>query len=284
MCVETVLNIATVSPTDSAVHPRETQSDEAQDVESTPMSPVAPRAREEPRSEGYDGAPQYPLRSLGMFLLLWAIVLVSIFLRGGKGMQGAVEQCSASYWTITVFTGIYLVCIGTFATWNAIARQPLGPPVDGDIYWNQKSGLKVVVWSFVAGVLAALCGIGGGMVMGPRLLELGVLPQVQSSTTATTLFVLSTSTAILFMVSGSTSLDYALFLATMTACGAIFGKALVNWIVKKTQRPSFLIFILGFIISSSVVVMMATGILDVVRKVDEDQHMGFLNPCSGEPL
>ena len=48
-----------------------------------------------------------------------------------------------------------------------------------------------VFWAFGAGAVAAVCGIGGGMVMGPKLLSMGVPPKVQSATTATTLVLLS---------------------------------------------------------------------------------------------
>jgi len=115
--------------------------------------------------------------------------------------------------------------------------------------------------------------------MGPRLLDLGFLPQVQSATTATTLFVMSTSTCLAFLVAGAVPADYALWLAFSTAMGAVIGKAIVGWIVKKFRRPSVIMFILTGIIAMSVMVMTLTAVFDVANDLKEGEDMGFKNPC-----
>lgn len=117
------------------------------------------------------------------------------------------------------------------------------------------------------------------MIMGPKLLDMGVLPQVQSATTATTLFVMSSSTALAFLVGGIAPIDYAFYLASSTVVGAVFGKAVVGWIVKKYRRPSIIIFILGGIITVSVVVLVISGIIDVVNEVREGANMLFRGLC-----
>merc|ERR1712187_215868 len=128
--------------------------------------------------------------------------------------------------------------------------------------------------------MAALCGIGGGMIMGPKLLDLGVIPQGQSATTATTLFVMSSSTAIAFLVQGSAPFDYAIFLASATGVGAVFGKVVVGWVVKKFRRPSLIIFLLGGIILASVIIMAITGTIDVVNDIRHGRNLLFRGLCS----
>jgi len=191
------------------------------------------------------------------FLLMWIIVVVSILLRGGRASPGLVPMCSEPYWIIAAVTAIILVLLSVCASCGAAAEGV--QPEDGALQWTLKTAIYVSMWSLLAGTLAALCGIGGGMIMGPKLLELGCLPQVQSATTATTLFVMSTSTAISFWIQGTAALDYSLWLAFATALGAVVGKAMVGWLVKRLQRPSVIMFLLGGIIFLSVVVMAITG-------------------------
>merc|ERR1712176_1175040 len=132
----------------------------------------------------------------------------------------------------------------------------------------------------MGGAVAALCGIGGGMVMGPILLNLGFAPQVQSATTATTLFVMSTSTCIAFLVAGTAPPDFSFWLAFATGLGAVFGKAVIGWLVKKFRRPSLIMFLLGGIISLSVIVMFITGVIDIANDIQQGKDMLFSGFCS----
>lgn len=50
--------------------------------------------------------------------------------------------------------------------------------VQHGIQWTSRQLAVYPVIALLAGALAGLLGIGGGMVIGPLLLELGVLPQV----------------------------------------------------------------------------------------------------------
>jgi len=118
------------------------------------------------------------------------------------------------------------------------------------------------------------------MFMGPILLDLGFLPQVQSATTATTLFVMSTSTCLAFLVAGTIQVDYAVWLAMATGVGAVFGKALIGYAVKKLRRPSIIMFILAGIIALSVVVLAIPGSIDIVNDIRHGREMLFQGLCS----
>eukprot|EP00913_Durusdinium_trenchii_P017469 g16415.t1 len=259
-------------------------------VELTPSDQVSVQSLQSVHSE-----PQYPKGKLAGFLLMWLVVVVSILFRGGHAAPGIVSMCSPMYWAFALATAIILLLLS--AASSCMAGQD-AVQADGSLQWTLKTSLYVSVWSLLAGTMAALCGIGGGMIMGPKLLDLGCLPQVQSATTATTLFVMSTSTAIAFLVQGafsemghkswsvwrgelecSATLDYSLWLGFATALGAVVGKAVVGWVVKRTQRPSVIMFLLGGIIALSVVVMSITGFIDVVDDLVQGNDLGFRDPC-----
>merc|ERR1719387_1104250 len=85
-------------------------------------------------------------------------------------------------------------------------------PFDDSCIDYRKDAFNLEVKAFLAGVLAAVCGIGGGMVMGPILVQMHVPPPVSAATTATTLLVLSSSTLLVFICRKVAPFDYSLYL------------------------------------------------------------------------
>ena len=55
-------------------------------------------------------------------------------------------------------------------------------PIQGDVEWNEQNAIAYPLMCSMAGLLAGIFGIGGGLLKGPLMLELGVLPEVASST------------------------------------------------------------------------------------------------------
>jgi len=47
-----------------------------------------------------------------------------------------------------------------------------------DIHWDSKLLYTYPIYSFMSGLLAGVLGIGGGLIIGPLLLELGLNPIV----------------------------------------------------------------------------------------------------------
>ena len=123
-----------------------------------------------------------------------------------------------------------------------------------------------MVLAFVAGVVAGLVGVGGGMVLGPMMLELGVLPQVSSATTGTMVLLTSSSAAAVFLLGGLIPLDYAGGLALVAAMGGFAGKAGVAMLVKRYRASAFIILLLGGLIATSMLATTAAGILDLRTK------------------
>lgn len=67
-----------------------------------------------------------------------------------------------------------------------------------EIPWNTQLFIKLSVIALVTGVLSALLGIGGGLLLAPALLDLGVHPEVVSATTTFVILFTSSSTTLQF--------------------------------------------------------------------------------------
>jgi hypothetical protein len=117
-----------------------------------------------------------------------------------------------------------------------------------DVLWDFSKTRFYACFTFVAGVVAGLIGIGGGMVLGPLMLVMGIHPRVSSATTATMIVLTSSSVAILFVTAGLVPWQYAVCFFCVCFCGAVIGKTYIDAYVKRTGKASLLIFLLATII------------------------------------
>jgi hypothetical protein len=69
---------------------------------------------------------------------------------------------------------------------KAAARRAAGiASLEGDVEWTSRSTLLYPALCSFAGMAAGVFGVGGGIIKGPLMLEMGVLPEVAAATSAT---------------------------------------------------------------------------------------------------
>jgi len=76
------------------------------------------------------------------------------------------------------------------------------PFAEGDVVWTKSNGSKLALVTLSEGIIAGLIGIGGGMVVGPKLLELEFIPQVSSALTATNVLMSSSAVSVIVFMGG----------------------------------------------------------------------------------
>jgi hypothetical protein len=67
--------------------------------------------------------------------------------------------------------------------WKAAWKSALGLRDAGDLKWSPRSTLLYPAVCVSAGVIAGLLGLGGGLVLTPLMLELGVHPATSAAST-----------------------------------------------------------------------------------------------------
>ena len=145
--------------------------------------------------------------------------------------------------------------------------------VEGDVRWDARGVRLYPLVSSLAGVAAGLLGIGGGMVVGPLMLEMGMLPTVSAATSAFMILFTSSSTVVQFLLLGMCRLDYTLWYGTIGMLGTAVGQQVAGFYMRKYKRQSIIIFALGLIIALSALVMGLVGGLEVyadLRHADWD--------------
>ncbi|KAF4677254.1 hypothetical protein FOL47_002493 [Perkinsus chesapeaki] len=231
-----------------------------------------------------DGIVEYPLEKYIKLCIVWATVLLLLIFRGGKGTDSiipeAVPYCGWAYWTLSAIVMMWLILFGLLmgrcALLNSASKLAVGYPfVDGDVTWSYVTFIKYSFATFLAGVMAGLLGIGGGMVLGPLMLHLGILPQVSTATTATLIFFTSSSAALVFIMSGLVTWGYALVYFTAAFLGTLVGKTIIDRMVKRKNLTAILILLLATIIALAAVMVLIAGI---IKYKDRDWHFEGFSP------
>lgn len=228
---------------------------------------------------------QYPVEKLVCFGVLWIGLTLLTFFKGGKGVESLVGIDCTSPW-YGVLIGIQFLWTFGFAAYfgmklmrETTVKKSVGYPFHSqDVLWDFQKTRFYAFFTFVAGIVAGLIGIGGGMVLGPLMLVMGIYPRVSTATTATMIVLTSSSVAILYITSGLVPWEYALTFFCTCFTGALIGKTYIDGYVKKTGKSSVLIFLLAMIIALATLGALVIALLRL--SAAEWCFAGFKNFCS----
>ncbi|KAL0485863.1 sulfite exporter TauE/SafE family protein [Acrasis kona] len=230
---------------------------------------------------------RFPLFTLIFLTGSWIIVFVASLLKGGRSAPSfvGIKMCTIPYWLVTGLTFPILFIISYAAGLYTYARHKKKvaykyPFVEGDIMWTLRNAILIPTLFLSAGIVAGLLGIGGGMITGPLLLELGMVPQVVTSTSSFMIFFTSSSTLAQFALMGAIRWDYGLWFFFFGVLAGGLGQYGVGVLIKKYKRQSYVVAIVALSIIVSGGSMGAVGIYQIVMDIVNKEYMGFRNPCS----
>lgn len=127
--------------------------------------------------------------------------------------------------------------------------------------------------------MGGLLGIGGGMIVNPLLLTVGMIPQVTAGTCASMVFFSSSMSVVQFWLMGCVPLDYALSAAVLCAIFSSAGVTLVHRAIDKYNRASIIVFSVTAVMGVSSLLMAGFGGFGVWEKYISGAYMGFHNFC-----
>ncbi|KAG1710839.1 hypothetical protein DVH05_013563 [Phytophthora capsici] len=113
--------------------------------------------------------------------------------------------------------------------------------VEGDIQWTKKTVVYFPVGCAIAGIVAGMFGVGGGIVTGPIMIELGIVPEVASSTMALMILYSSAAATAKFAVFKMIAWDWALLLCAVAFVVTSASQVVILGFVRRTGRQSIII-------------------------------------------
>ncbi|KAG0589973.1 hypothetical protein KC19_1G060700 [Ceratodon purpureus] len=248
--------------------------DESNDLTAPLLTPV----RESSESGCY-------LSKILSLALVWLAFFGIQLLRGSKTTEGILplESCGFGYWLLTA-TQIPLACLVT--VWTALRHpkrcsseeQGEDTQDEGDVTRSRALTLFPAM-ALGAGLLGGMLGIGGGMVMNPLLIEIGMHPQVTAATTAFMVFFSSSLSVVEFWLLGRIPMDFALFFSALCFFSSLVGLSVVHHAISKYGRASIIVFSVAIVMGISATMMAGFGTVHIYQEYLDGAYMGFHTPC-----
>ncbi|CAN6576721.1 unnamed protein product [Malus baccata var. baccata] len=228
-----------------------------------------------------------------MFNLRWERVLVLVALWVLflllQILKNDVTACSTWYWVL--FCLQFPIALGVFGYESVKLckeykkRMSTGNTesiCEASIAWTPIHIAFCALCGILGGTVGGLLGSGGGFVLGPLLLEIGVIPQVASAT-ATFVMTFSASLSVVeFYLLKRFPIPYAIYLTSVSILAGFWGQFLVRRVVSILKRASIIVFILSSVIFASAITMGVIGIKMSLQMISNHEFMGFLDFCNSQ--
>ncbi|CAJ1972327.1 unnamed protein product [Sphenostylis stenocarpa] len=194
--------------------------------------------------------------------------------------ENQTTKCSAIYWVLNLLQ--IPVSIGV-AGYEAISlykgKRAFSSVGDQGKSFTIKKLSLYCTCGVLAGTVGGFLGIGGGFVMGPLFLELGIPPQVASATATFGMVFSSSMSVVEYYLLKRFPVPYALYFIVVAAFSAIVGQHIMKKLIDLYGRASLIIFVLAFTIFVSALSLGGVGLLEMVKKIQNNEYMGFDDLC-----
>ncbi|CAN1123183.1 Sulfite exporter TauE/SafE family protein 4 [Linum perenne] len=221
-------------------------------------------------------------RQLVLFIVWICFLMLQI-------VKNDLTVCGTAYWAL--FCLQFPVALGVFG-YEAVKlykeskeRMSVGNTeciCEASIAWTPLNITFCALCGILGGTVGGLLGSGGGFILGPLLLEIGVIPQVASATATFVMMFSSSLSVVEFYLLHRFPIPYAAYLMGVSIVAGFWGQYFVRKIVAFLGRASLIVFILSGVIFASALTMGVIGIEKSISMIHNHEFMGFLGFCSSQ--
>ena len=200
----------------------------------------------------------YRRKSIGKIvgLVLTWLSFLGIFV-GSSNTKGG--RCSAGKleWLFSQLIVPVCAVTGTAVSLLKGGYDHVEGRLPGDVVWTRRSVVMLPLLASLVGIVSGLLGIGGGELMAPLLLAIGMLPQCASSTSAFMGLFTSCSNMAHYMIQGTLGpwSSYVYVLGLVSFLAAFTGRIIALTVVTRLSHPSVLSFLLAFALYAGLVLL-----------------------------
>ncbi|XVE52090.1 hypothetical protein DITRI_Ditri02bG0093200 [Diplodiscus trichospermus] len=217
-------------------------------------------------------------KELGLLIFVWILILAIQIAKNHS------TTCSVEYWLLNLLQIPVAVGVSSFEAISLYkGRRKIASK--GDVVANWRVYKLVIYCAFgvLAGILGGMLGLGGGFILGPLFLEMGIPPQVSSATTTFAMLFSASMSVVEYYLLKRFPVPYALYLALVATIAAFVGQHVVGKVIKILGRASIIIFILAGMIFASAISLGGLGIDKMIKRFERNEYMGFYDICSYQP-
>ncbi|KAI3869332.1 hypothetical protein MKW98_025057 [Papaver atlanticum] len=196
-------------------------------------------------------------KELAILISVWVAYLVlQIF-------KNKMVTCSMTYWILSSIQGEKVIAsLGEKGT-----------------NWKVHQLIFYSAVGVFAGVVGGLLGMGGGFILGPLFLQVGIPPQVSTATASFAMLFSSSMSVVEYYLLKRFPVPYALYFFAVATLSALAGQHVVRKIISILGRASLIIFILSITIFVSAIFLGGDGVANMTRKIEHKQYLGFEKLC-----
>jgi len=233
-------------------------------MDNRPLVPLA-------LQELLDSEKSVNLENIGVLVTMFGVVLLVNVLKGGGEFSPLGITCgSIGFWFANFFIFLWIFAVSSHCRNLLLTKYRLKKEIGyryivGDIIWDESATVKYPFVCMVAGFFAGMFGVGGGIVKGPLMIAMGVHPKVASATSACMIFFTSFTATTSFIVFGLLIFDYGIICLVIGFFSTLVGQILLNKLMRKYDRNSYIAFSIGGVVLLSAFLMTAESVLSLAE-------------------
>eukprot|EP00746_Dinoflagellata_sp_MGD_P013056 gnl/MRDRNA2_/MRDRNA2_128052_c0_seq1.p2 gnl/MRDRNA2_/MRDRNA2_128052_c0~~gnl/MRDRNA2_/MRDRNA2_128052_c0_seq1.p2 ORF type:complete len:449 (-),score=91.60 gnl/MRDRNA2_/MRDRNA2_128052_c0_seq1:91-1437(-) len=144
--------------------------------------------------------------------------------------------------------------------------------------WPMNKIIMYQTMALITGLLAALVGIGGGLIFSPFLLVTGVEPAVAVATSATCVIFTSSSTTFQYMLIDRIHMALAIFYGIVNVASSAIGTKMVHYLQAHFAKQRSII---TFVVAAAVGISMLMAVYKAVEEFETPQAIKLKTPIQG---
>ncbi|CAL1386422.1 unnamed protein product [Linum trigynum] len=213
-------------------------------------------------------------KELGLLVFVWVAFLIL------QIAKNDMATCSANYWVLNLLQIPVSLGVSGYEAFSLYkGHRMIASKGDQGTNLQVHQLVTYCACGILAGVVGGLLGLGGGFIMGPLFLELGIPPQVSSATATFAMTFSSSMSVVEYYLLNRFPVPYAVYFFAVATVAAIVGQHVVKKLIIVLGRSSLIIFILAFTIFVSAISLGGVGISNMIGKIERQEYMGFENLC-----
>ncbi|KAL5188241.1 Sulfite exporter TauE/SafE family protein 3 [Glycine soja] len=214
-------------------------------------------------------------KELGLLFAVWIMILA---LEIGKNYT---TTCSGVYWVINLLQVPIAVGMSSYQAMRLYKGQRIiASKGDQQTHWRVLQLIVFCACGILAGTIAGLLGLGGGFILAPLFLGLGIPPQVASATSILAMAFSASIAVVEYYLLKRFPISYALYFVAVATAAALVGQHLVRKVIAMLGRASVIIFILTLTLCVSAVLLGGVGVANMIKRIENKEYMGFGNLCT----
>lgn len=195
------------------------------------------------------------------FLMFFNLGTISIF----SFTRKYFKICNYYYWIHTLGQFLITFVLGYY-TINYILHDYKTKKnnnykfINGDIIWNNIVIKKFIFIGTITGFVSTYIGIGGGMLITPIMIQVGMLPEVVVATSSISTLCSCIISSVNYFSAGELPIIYGSYFAVCSGIGSIGGIYLSDYILNKYKKQSPIIFTVSLIVFLSIILLTVNAV------------------------